>query len=664
MAGMFLRSWTHAAAYAAGVAALALAACESAPAQTPGVSSPQTGCTEFGAPTGASAAVASQCSDRADDSDILGREAALAYFHAAAAYNDMGRHADAARMLGRSYDELSTNDGWLTTLPSGLSEKAEADWVAQRRGFRLGRMIEFAEAYQGLAAGFGTAGATSSSPLCTSRSDCLTKAINRLSEGQTLAAQLAGSATSPRSAVHDRYFLLLGELHEARNTAADIEAAISAYQKVASSPLGGSAASAARANLSAMTTRLGQDASRRLTASDTAQAIRYFTIASEADAANSDAVLGLAQLYMRLGMESNDVAQLQKAEAAYTDVLSTASSDARKAAAYSGRGAVRDELANLLGTSREGAIEDYEAASRLANSADAFIVLASACKDREDWACADANYTKGVAALKTDSASGPALSEALIAQASVRSQMPQYAPGDVRSLLQQAVNAAPASAGAVMALARHDMENGNWAQAETGFKRLVGMNTAGTGADKAEAYSQLSGLAASRPGGSLSQAISHADEAVKLDSANTAYRREACLARILAGATNVTKSENASAYALGVGAEASLLQAMFEMRKAQYAGTNGAAQIRRGARDNIDRALGMVEAGQTTDFDWPSASSLAPVKTKAVLLYMKEATLACGGNYSFNLPDVDGLTQDDYTAARNFLEFYKSRLCT
>ena len=657
-------SRTQIALFAAGVAALALASCESAPSQTANTGTPQTGCTAFLPPSGAASTVASQCIDRADDSDIFGREAALAYYHAATAYNQTNDHAAAAAALNKSFEELSTNDSWLTNLPAGLSERDAKAWETQRRAFRLNRLIQSAVAYRGLANAFGTAGASASTGACNSRNDCLSRAINRLSEGETLAGPLAGSAAEPRDADYDRFYLLLGELHEARNSAADIEAAISAYQKVASSPLSGSAKTSAKASLSAMATRLGQSAAQGTSASDTAQAIRYFNIARGADAANTDAVLGLAHLYRRLGTGTSDVAQLQQAEAAYTDALSSASSDAQKASAYSGRGATRDQLATLLNTSREGAIADYEAASQLANSSGTFIVLASACKDRSDWSCADSNYTKGIAALRAENAAPASIANALIAQAEVRAAMPSFGAADVRALLQQAANTAPGSATAVSALAQHDMENGNWAGAETGFKRLVSMDTTGSGVSKSMAYAQLGQLAASRPGGSLDQAIKYADEAVKLDSANAKFRREACLARILRGGSAVTAAENASACALGGTADAALIRAMFEMRKAQYAGANGAAQIRRSARDQIDLALGMAQPGQMSDFNWPATSSLPPVKTQAVLLYLKEATLACGGNYTFNLPNTDAITQADYTAARSFLDFYKSRLCT
>ena len=608
--------------------------------------------------------MASQCSDRADDSDISGREAALAYYHATVAYNTQGDHAAAANMAQRSFSELSNNDSWLTSPPSSLSDRARDAWLSQRRQFQLDRLVQSAKAYKGLAESFGTAGATSSSAACTSRNDCLSRAIDRLREGESIAAGLAGGGTVARAPAYDDYYLMLAELYQARANAADIEPAIRAYQSVASSPLTSGQAASARAKLATMTTSLGQEAAKKPTASDAAQAIRYFNIAREAEPKNVDAILGLAQVQLRLGGSSNDVAQLRNAESTFTEALALAGTDARKAAAYSGRGAARDALASLTGSSREGAIEDYAAASQLANSADTFLLLASACGDRGDWSCADENYTKGIDRLKAEGAPAARLSETLIAHANVRAEMPAYNAGSVRALLQQAVNTNPASPDAVMALARHDMKAGNWADAEAGFKRLVATSVAGADTYKAEAYSELSKLTAARPGGDLAQAIDYADEAVKLDSADPVYRRQLCLARIYRGASSVTSSKFAGTCALGSSAESGLLQAMFEMRKAQYSSTNGAASIRRDARDHINSALDRVTSGARIDFDWPAKTSQPPVKTQAVLLYLREATLACGGNYTFNPPQTDGITSADYAAARTFLDFYKSRLCT
>ena len=72
----------------------------------------------------------------------------------------------------------------------------------------------------------------------------------------------------------------------------------------------------------------------------------------------------------------------------------------------------------------------------------------------------------------------------------------------------------------------------------------------------------------------------------------------------------------------------------------------------------------MTGPDHITDYDWPLEDSLPPVKTRAILLYLKEATLACGGNYTFYLPEANGITSTDYSAARDFLDFYRSRLCT
>ncbi|WP_143435430.1 tetratricopeptide repeat protein [Henriciella aquimarina] len=645
-------------------ATIALAsACESAPPS----SGPVAGiarCTSFTPPSGAPGTVARQCAARADDSDILGRESALAYYHAASAYNALGDYRAAADMAERSFAELATTDSWLTTPPAGVSGRELASWTAPRQTFQADRILQYAEAYSGLADTFGASAATAPSGLCSSRMDCLSKAISRMTAEEGVTANLAGSTTEARSPQYDAYYLQLAKLHEARATAADTEPALTAYQKVASSPLAGPARAEARQALAGLATELGQAAMARGDSGSAGLAIRYFNIAREAQPQDPTPMIGLGNIYFAMASRAGDVDQLHTAEQAYTDALQYAATDAQKAAAYSGRGATRDALASLLGTSREGAIADYQAASQFANSADAYLTLAKACDARGDWACADDNYAKGIARLRGDGAPGSVIAQALIDHAGVRANMAQYSAADVRALLQDASNTAPASADAAIALARHDMRTGNWSAAETTLRRITAGGMENATAYRAEAWAQLSTLAASRPNPDLTEAVTYADEAVKLDSADPIYRRQACIARIYRGGSSVTNSANSAKCSLGTTPEALLLQAMFEMRKAQHVGTNSANRIRRSARDTIDSALATVQPGAMTDFDWPSETTLAPVKTRAILLYLKEASLACGGNYTFNLPEGNGLTAADYAAARNFLDVYKSRLCT
>lgn len=643
----------------AGAASL-LAACESAPVQAQ-VQTASAGCTEWLAPSGTAADIARRCRDRADDSDILGREAGLSYYHAATAYDVLGDSAAAADMIERSFNELATSDRWLTTPPDGLSEAGQRDWLSQRRQFQLERLMLAASAYRGLADAYTQSPTSSFSNRCSSRLDCLSKAVGHLADGEAIAARLASVSREP---LYDRYHLALGELYEARNRPGDSEAAIRAYQTVASSPLAGPAPATARANLAGLTTRLADDALERGGAADIVQAIRYFNLARDADPANAEAPLGLGQIYLDGGTAANDLAQLGRAETAFSDALALSTQDSQKAAAYMGRGAARSRIASLNGTSAQGAIADYQAAAQLADSAEAFLVLARSCKASSDWQCADENFARGIARLQSENASGKALSAALLEQADVRERMAVYGPGDVRALLQQAVNAAPASGEANMELARHDMAQENWSGAEAGFKRVVLPSTTGSDLLKAEAYGALARLGASRPDGNLEQAIGYIEQAADLDKANPDYPRELCLARIYRGGSSVTASRNARTCDLGASSGSLLLQAMFDMRRAQYAGASTAAQIRRTARDHINRALDITGPDHITDYDWPLEDSLPPVKTRAILLYLKEATLACGGNYTFYLPEANGITSADYSAARDFLDFYRSRLCT
>lgn len=646
---------------------LGLSACSATPAPETGTSSAQGNCTSLAAPAGTPASIASRCSDRADDSDILGRESGLAYYHAATAYNTLGQYNEAARMAALSFDALDNNDPWLINAPDQLSDREEKVWYLPRRNFRLDRILQYGEAFQGVAESFRADGTAPGVTVCSAPMDCLSKAITRTSAGKSVAGEFSGSASAPREPEYDSYYLLLGELYSARGTAADTEPAIAAYREVAASPLATADRAKARQQLADLTIALGEAASAKEDAASSGLAIRYYNIALEAAPTSPEAHLGLGDVYLGLGLTSGSPDQLRSAEAAYTSAINNAESDAQRAAAYSGRGLARDTLADLLGTTHDGALADYQAASTFANSAEAFLTLAEACSVRGDWVCADNNYTQGIALLRSEGASGSEIAEALIGQADVRRYIGSYSAGDIRNLLQQAVQVAPGSATAIIELARHDMSQGNWASAENGFNKVARASTGGlNGADRyrAEANAALSTLYVVRPSPDLVQAAGYADAAVQLDGTNPVYRRNACLVRIYRGGSSVTHSSNASRCALGNHAESLLLQAMFEMRKAQHVGLNSAQQIRRKARDLIDTALTMVEPGQLTDFDWPEASSLPPVKTKAILLYLKEATLACGGNYTFNLPETDGLTAADYASARAFLDFYRARLCT
>lgn len=599
--------------------------------------------------------------DRADDSDLSGRESALAYYHAAAAYNDVSNFAEAARALDASFEEVAANDSWLTTPPAGQSEAELDAWVKSRAGFRLGRATESAIAYQGLASRYDAGANLPPATICANRTECLSKAVTRMSAAQSALSAFAATATTPPTAEYDNYYLQLARLHAARGTPADYEPAISAYQEVmARQP-------AARAELAAMTSALGSEAAERTDAGSATLAIRYFDIARQADTTAFEPEVGLGNVYLRLGQAAGDIAQYQAAEAAFTRALNKAATPSQEASAYVGRGSARDAIASIQGTSRDAALADFQEASSRASSGDVYLVLADAYKDQGNWAKADADYTRAITALQAEGASGEVLSEAYMNQAHVRTKLGTSGAPAIRALYTNAIAANSASAVPLMARAQHDISTGNWSMAEADLLKIASANTRSGMTDaaayKPEANALLADLYASMATPNYTKAVQYADEAVRLDGTNAEYRTEACLARILLGRNGVWGDGAEAACNLGVSPEGLLVQSMFAMRRAQYASVANANTIRRDARDNADDALDEIDDG-VTDLGFPTVGGPAPARTKAILLYLQEASLACGGNYSFNLPTDEGVSQAEYSQASAFLNAYKSRTCT
>lgn len=647
---------------AIGLTAGLLAACGGG-AASPGPVTPTLSgtCTSFASP-GLSAAIAADCINRADDSDLSGRQSALAYYHAAVAYNDANQFAEAAAALDASFEEISANDTWLTTPPAGQSQAERDAWIDSRAGFRLGRAVQSAIAYQALAARYEAGANLPPASICSDRMDCLSKALSRMSGAQGALSAFAATATTPPAAAYDNYYLQLARLHAARGTPADSEPAISAYQEImARQP-------AARSELAALTSKLGSAASERDDAGSATLAIRYFDIARQADPTAFKPELGLGNVYLRLGQAGNDIVQYQTAEAAFTRALSKASTTSEEASAYVGRGSARDAIASLQGTSREAALADFQEASSRASSGDVYLVLANAYKDQGNWAKADTDYRKAINALKSEgAASADVISEAYLDHAHVLEKLGTASTAEIRSLYTNAVTADPNSAVPLMARAQFDIEAGNWAMAEADLKRIATSNSRSGLQDvvsyKPMANSLLADLYASKSPPDYATAMKYADEAIRLDGTNPKYRTEACLARILRGRDGVWADDAEATCNLGTDANELLVRSMFAMRRAQYASVANANRIRRDARDDADDALDAGASGMT-DLGWPSRTAPGPARTKAILLYIQEASLACGGNYSFDLPTDEGVTQSEYAQASAFLDAYKSRKCT
>ncbi|MGB3627589.1 MAG: hypothetical protein WA989_17295, partial [Henriciella sp.] len=568
--------------------------------------------------------------------------------------------SEAASALDASFNELPANDSWLTTPPAGQTEAQRDAWVSERAGFRLGRATESAVAYRGLASRYEAGANLPSASICSDRMDCLSKALNRLSGARGALSAFAATATEPPRPEYDNYYLQLARLHAARATPADSEPAISAYQEImARQP-------AARSELAALTTELGSDAATRDDAGSATLAIRYFDIARQADASAFRPEIGLGNVYLRLGQAGGDIVQYQAAEEAFTRALSKASSRSDEAAAYVGRGSARDAIASLQGTSREAALADFKEASDRASSGDVYLVLANAYRDQGNWEQADTDYTRAITALRSEGASGATLAKAYMDQAHVRSQI-GTAPANIRALYSQAVSAQPNSAKPLMARAKFDIAHGDWAAAEADLLRVASATSRGSLDDaiahKPEANSLLADLYASKPSPDYATAVRFADEAVRLDGTNPEYRAEACLARILRGRDGVWGDGAEAACNLGTDTDELLVRSMFAMRRAQYASVANANRIRRDARDDADDALDGAGSG-VTGLDWPTRTSPPPTRTKAILLYIQEAALACGGNYTFDLPTDEGVSSQEYAQASAFLDAYNSRKCT
>ncbi|MEM7766677.1 MAG: hypothetical protein AAF253_04225 [Pseudomonadota bacterium] len=678
----------------AAISLVSLAACETTTtAPTPGpapISTASASCIDLAAPRASGAAdaldLARRCESVADnDTNLRVRERGVAYYHAGRAYLDAASMSSgqpsieplqaSVALLRASFDNLQNTDGWLNTVPETLRtvrseaerERAIRAWTAQTQAFRLDRVLAYATALTSLSETVETARLDPRRATCTRRETCLSLAIDRMSQDRQVAQPYARLEDGTRGEQYDRFHLLLGDLHRARDGALDGQDAIDAYETVVNSPINGPLKADARERLESYAveladTALAEDGNER-------GAIQLYTRALAANRQSARALSGLGNAHLRLGTDDEDAALLRQAEEYFSRALAADTEPLAQAAAFRGRAGTWEALASI-GDARDitggldpfdRALLDYEQAASLSGEAEDLLGWASACERKRDWACAADKFNQAVAQLRADPEASPnALSDALLRQASAADAAGRN-PDEVRDILLAARAETPRSAKPVLKLAGHQFKHGDETAAAATLAALTGSNATQTFVDaptfQAEAYSLLSSVNALS--NRFSTAVENADRAADLRRSDESYTRIACLARIRAGGRWTNDSDEPRC-SLGTSPDELLLQAMFQMRRAQRLSVSGARAARQIARSNLDFALSTVTDEDVTDFDWPRAETLPPVGTEKILIYLKEASLACNGDYDFNLPD-DGR---DYRDVQNFLNTYSARLCT
>ena len=97
-------------------------------------------------------------------------------------------------------------------------------------------------------------------------------------------------------------------------------------------------------------------------------------------------------------------------------------------------------------------------------------------------------------------------------------------------------------------------------------------------------------------------------------------------------------------------------------RAAETSSKSRANGIRAQVLNLVPRGLNGLDAARLTDFDWPGASAPS-ARTKAILIYLREASLSCATGSGLNYPADEGLARADYDNAVMFITAYTDNRC-
>ena len=634
-------------------------------------------CTGFSPPSGSAAAVAQACrGDAENNSTLRVYQKGLAFYHLAAASNAMNDPVSAAQAAASSYSQLPDSDAFLALTPPDrdannkrLNRKAKRQWPVDRINFLIDRAGQYAAAYQAVATGIenGTIAATSAP--CVSAADCRAKALEKLNGVKRIVQDYARDDKGRPTARYDNYFLALANLHRAQNTLSDSRQALEAYRSIMEHN------GDARRSLYDYAMELAAKSASEPGPGNADAAMDFYRIAGNAFPNAAAPAIGMADMNARLGniaeetQKGSGAAQYLNAAEAYTAALSKSPTEAERVDALIGRGTARFALGQ-----DDAGVADYQAASQLASSSDVYLKLAEVFWARAQNASvgrgnalkqADENYAKAIANLPA-SLSGQQLSDIYLHYALVRSELSNGSDPQVKMLLDRSIGYAPDAWQPRLERANILVAMGGQQNIMTARQDLTSIVGKSTNPNDviARGYSTLAATYAAASPPNWAEALKYSEDAALRDGSNVDYRAQVCIARLKLGRAGVTGEKAPKNCTLGSTVNDLMLQGMYTMRRAEMTSSARAAgAIRADVRSSANRALDQTGNDDVTNFGWPSASAAPTARTKAILVYLREAALSCNGGFALDLPSDLGITPGDYSAAENFLAFYGANKC-
>jgi hypothetical protein len=681
----------------------------------PAYAAPSTaGCLDFAAPE---SNISQQCEAVAASPSLKGYEAGIAAFNAARAYlsdasgapGASGKFAKAADLLNVSFNRLS--DAALMSSDRGTLGFSKKEWKKWQKapltGFRYDRSLAYAGSLQGLA----NAAPFVATTVCSSKPDCLGKALVQLSN-EDIAAPFAPRGSAQGDWRYNEFYFRRGTLHQARGQMADTDLAIDNFKVVLGSRRPERKADAAQAVEMLALTVADENLARG--GMSLSQAIKYYAIALDARPGSGRAQVGLGQSYLMLCREATTTPAQR-----VTDCLSARSAfeaakgldGADQTQVFLGLGeslsVAATELAKvnpgdgniLLYT--QGSVDAYaQAASGSGGNAKAQLSLANALKSTQpdraseayrqyvamelaypDWIAADWQSPVGPLFLQKVNALSSADERRSVAEAIITLYETRSVSGGLRkdislSLLNAALAAQPSLIEASLKVGRlHLLPPANWTAANAAFLNVVnatgganGPSAVGREKERAEAFYEL-GRAEALISSTDTRAqtsvagIKYAREAFSLNGAEARYKKAACLSYIVTFKPTAADPGNAS-WCSGIGgADGQLLLGLYYLRIAQTAPAPRRNALRDEAQGAFIRGKGLVSQAAGSNAlplftsDWPKAPSAMSIAT--LLEVGRAKAIACNGA-SVNL----ALSPADISAASSQFDFFQVGACT
>jgi hypothetical protein len=690
-----------------GLATLGLLLALAAPAY----SAPSTaGCLDFAAPE---SRISQQCEAVAASPSLKGYQAGIAAFNAARAYlgeaNSTAQLVKAADLVKMSVNRLS--DAALMSPDRGtlgFSKKEWRNWQkAPLTAFRYDRALAYVSALEGLATTVPFVATT----VCSSKQDCLGKAIERLSSDD-IAAPFAPRGSAQGDWRYNEFYFRRGKLYQSRGQLADTDLAIDSYKMVLGSRRAERKADAAEA-IESLALAVA-DENRARGGMSLSQAIKYYSVALAAKPASGRAQEGLGQSYLKLCREATTtpaqrVTDCLSARTAFEAAKGLAGTD--QALVLLGIGeslaVAATELAkvnpgdgNIL-LYKQGSVDAYaQAASGSGGNAKTQLSLANALKATDpgraseayrqyvamelaypDWMAADWQTPVGPLFQQKVGALASLEARRSVADAIMSLYETRSATGGLRkdislSLLNAALAAQPSLIEASLKAGRlHLAPPADWMAANAAFLNVVaatggqnGPPAVGREKERAEAFYELGRVEALKSSTSTraqtsAAGLKYARDAVSLDGTAPRYKKAACLSYIVTFRPTAEDPGNAS-WCSGIGgADGQLLLGMYYLRIAQTAPGSRRNALRDEAQGAFIQGKGLASqlaaAGTAPVFesDWPKAP--APMSMATLLEVGRAKAIACNGA-SVNL----ALSPAEISAASSQFDFFQVGACT